>query len=112
MSEREDRPIELVCDRFDAVIAADVLNSEKTVPDKLYLRVQSSASSQMESIKNVLKRKDKSDDNDIPVYIFSAADRKTLAAPREMWVPFDKRNEISSKLGRILGSDNVKFTYK
>ena len=112
VSEREDRPIELVCDRFDAVTAADVLNSEKTVPDKLYLRVQSSDSSQMESIKNVLKRKDISSDNDIPVYIFSAADRKTLAAPREMWVPFDKRNEISSKLGRILGSDNVKFTYK
>ena len=112
ISEREDRPVELLCDRIETVTQSDLLTAEKSVPNKLYIKIENTESSLFMGVKQILKYSEEIKENDIPVYIFSAADKKTLSAPRDMWVNFAKKDVIFKRLCSLLGEENVKFTYK
>ncbi len=111
VSEREDRPIELLCERVEQVTAAEISAAENAVPKKLYIQVDSVYNPVMSSVKQILLEKRNHSDADIPVYIFTKNDRKTLASPKNMWVPQENIGVVFEKLVRILGEKNIKITY-
>lgn len=111
VSEREDRPIELLCERVEQVKADELYAAEKALPKKLYIQVESIQNPVLSSVKQILLEQKKHADADIPVYIFTKSDRKTLAAPKTMWVPQENIAAVFEKLVVILGENNIKITY-
>lgn len=103
VQEREDRPFEIMADRFE-VIPKHLLKNppKKTVKSGLYLRVSSAEDSQMDTIKAVLKDYK----GNSPVYVVEASGRR-FAAPESLFVEAD--NSLISRLSEILGKENVKF---
>lgn len=113
ISERDDRPAELICESLSAVTEADVAAAEKAVPEKLYIRADSAENTLLGDIKRVLiSLSDGGESGVIPVYIFAADTRKTLIAPREMWLAKSADfSAVTEKLENIVGKGNAKYTY-
>ena len=113
VSEREDRPVEIVCDRIDTISTSELAAADLARPDKLFLRVETIESAAVTEIKNILKSVSApEDESDIPVYIFTLSDRRTHLASRELWLKPCNSAEVFAKLERMLGEENVKYTYK
>ncbi len=113
ISEREDRPTEIVCERIDPISASELSKAETTRPEKLFIRVDSIESDAVKTVKTLLKsHSTEADEQDIPVYIFTSDDRKTHIAPRELWVDTRKQQQVFRLLSEVLGEENVKYTYK
>ncbi len=113
ISERDDRPAELICESLSAVTEADVAAAEKAVPEKLYIKTDSTESELLGDIKSVLLSLTGAEKSgSIPVYIFASDTRKTLLAPREMWLCGSANFAfVIEKLENIVGKGNVKYTY-
>ncbi len=103
VQEREDRPFELVADRFEAIPKSHLTSPpEKKVKAGLYLRVKELSSPEMDSIKALLARYS----GDIPVYVVDGSGKKLLA-PKNLWVRKD--GSLISEAEKILSPKNVKF---
>lgn len=113
ISEREDRPAELICESLTAVTEADAAAAEKSLPEKLYIKADSAQSALLGDIKSLLTSLSRvGERGSIPVYIFVADTRKTLLAPREMWLaPSVDFSSVAEKLENIVGKGNAKYTY-
>ena len=103
VQEREDRPFELVADRFEAIPKSHLTAPpEKKVKSGLYLRVKELSSPEMDSIKELLSHYL----GDIPVYVVDSTGKKLLA-PKSLWIRQDA--ELISQAEKILSPKNVKF---
>ena len=103
VQEREDRPFELMADRFEVVNKANLnLPPKKKIKSGLYVRLPSVTSSEMENVKKILAEFS----GDTPVYVVME-DGKRLLAPEGLWVT--PQNKLISCLEEILGKENVKL---
>ncbi|MEE0928391.1 MAG: DNA polymerase III subunit alpha [Acutalibacteraceae bacterium] len=102
VQEREDRPFELMADRFETVSPAVMKNPpKKQVKKGLYLRVESVNSEEMTAVKELLP----CFGGATPVYVVEATGKRLLA-PESLWVT--PSEELILKLKEILGQENVK----
>ncbi|MBQ1186927.1 MAG: DNA polymerase III subunit alpha [Clostridia bacterium] len=103
IQEREDRPFEIMAERFEVVQKHLLKNPpKKSVKSGLYLRVASAEGEQMNKIKEILA--DYFGTN--PVYVVDASGKR-FAAPESLYVKND--NSLILRLYEILGKENVKF---
>lgn len=103
VQEREDRPAEIMADKFIAVSKQDLANPpKKQVKSGLYLRVPSLASPEMREVKEKLPLFAGS----TPVFVVEASGKRLLA-PESLWIT--PENDLISVLGEILGKENVKL---
>ena len=103
VQEREDRPFEIMAERFQA-IPKHLLKSppKKSVKAGLYLRVSSAQGEIMDKIKGILKDYK----GDAPVYVVESSGKR-FAAPESLWI--HGSDTLISRLEEILGKENVKF---
>ena len=102
VQEREDRPFEIMADRFEVVPKHLLKNPpKKTVKSGLYLRVASAQGEQMEQIKSILADYK----GDSPVFVVEASGMR-FAAPENLWV--DNNKNLVLRLMEMLGKENVK----
>ena len=103
VQEREDRPFEIMADRFEAIPKHLLKNPpKKTVKTGLYLRVISAQDEQMDKIKEILKDYK----GRTPVYVVEATGQR-FVAPESLWI--EPENALISRLFEILGKENVKL---
>ena len=91
--------LEQVCLLEDAAKAANGTQ-------KLYLKLEENTPQQMTSIKEVLR----GFHGDIPVYLYDAAKKETMAAPKSLWI--SENETLFLKLRALLGEENVKMVEK
>ena len=103
VQEREDRPFEIMADRFE-VIPKHLLKNppQRSVKSGLYLRVTSAEGEEMTAIKEILADYSGS----TPVIVVEQSGKR-FAAPESLFVEYD--NSLISRLSEILGKENVKF---
>ena len=104
ISEREDRPVELVLESAEVLPSFAnnfVLPKEEKKP-KIYIKVEFMDSPVMKKITSVLENNNGS----CPVYIYCEADKKKYCAPERMWIEPDEF--VIKQLTEILGEDNLK----
>ncbi len=104
IQEREDRPFEILADRFEAIpqSAANMPIPEKKVKSGLYIRVKKADAERLEEIKTIISAYR----GDTPVIIVDA-DGKRLAAPRELWI--SPTDELVLELEEKFQKNNVKL---
>ncbi len=103
VSEREDRDIEIVVERLEALPEDLKSAKEKRVKNGLYLRVKNTECDEFLSLKKAFAEHN----GNSPVYIVCTDNGKRFEAPKSLYVDFnDALREI---LVGILGEDNVKF---
>ena len=108
VSEREDRPAEIVLERADVLpaFAAGFVAPKERVKTKIYIKVDFMDGTKMKKVTPVLEAAE----GDCPVYIYCEADKKSYCAPERMWI--EPRQEVLEKLTEILGDGNVKIVEK
>lgn len=104
VQEREDRPFEILADRFEAVPAnvANMPVPEKKVKSGLYIRVKKADSERLEEIKTIISFYP----GNTPV-IIADSEGKRLAAPKELWI--NPTDELISALEEKFQKNNVKL---
>lgn len=102
VQEREDRPFEMMADRF-AVITKEQAAAppKKQIKSGLYVRVSSVTAPEMEQVKTTLAAHKGS----TPVYVIEGSGKRLLA-PESLWVT--PNSALISELEEILGRENVK----
>ena len=105
VSEREDRPVELVLERAETLpdFAAGFIPPKERVKPKIYIKVDFMDGIKMKRVIELLSQAE----GDCPVYIYCEADKKSYCAPERMWI--EPENEIIKQLTVILGAGNVKI---
>ncbi len=108
ISEREDRPTELILERAEVLpaFASGFVAPKGKVKPKIYLKVDYLDGIKMKKVTPLLEE----GSGDCPVYIYCEADKKSYCAPERMWI--DPEKEIIEKLTLILGEGNVKIVEK
>ena len=101
ISEREDKPTEIVCD------SVSVIDDDKLIPlskrdKKVYIKVPSINSVQVAKIKELLPRYK----GNTPVILFCEDTGKRFAVPDSMKI--DDKSEIYAKISNIVGNNNIK----
>ncbi len=107
VSEREDRPIELIIDKMETISETELAAAAKK-ERKVYIKVNNINDPVMANIKQILSAQPKKG-NEYKTFIFTESDRKTLLAPRELWVREGALDATISQLGFIIGADNVRL---
>ena len=102
VQEKEDKPYELLADRFDVLPSGAENTPKKRIKEGLYLKVSNINSHEFEEVKKVLSEHS----GEIPVFIIEEGGRRLLA-PKELWV--SKNDKILGKLCEILSEKNVKL---
>ncbi len=103
VQEREDRPYELLADRFETIPKSALTSPPvKKVKAGLYIRVSSLSSPEMEKVKELLPEYR----GDVPVYVVEGSGKKLLA-PESLWIRRDEG--LISALEEILLEENVKL---
>ncbi len=103
VQEREDRPYELLADRFETIPNSAISSPPvKKVKTGLYIRVPSLSSTEMDKTKELLARFK----GDIPVFVVEGSGKKLLA-PESLWIRRDEG--LISALEEILSEENVKL---
>jgi DNA polymerase-3 subunit alpha len=103
VQEREDRPFEIMADRFEVIPKSALKNPpKKQIKSGLYLRLPSLNSPIMEQVKGELSRYF----GEKPVFVVESSGKKLLA-PKSLWVTPEK--ELIASLSEILGKENVKL---
>ena len=102
IAEREDRDVEIVVEKIEAIPENLKGNTATKIKAGLYLRVKSAESEDFKKIKTILSQHK----GDTPVFIVCEDTGKRLAAPQSLYVKFG--DELNKKLVEILGENNVK----
>jgi DNA polymerase-3 subunit alpha len=108
VSERDDRPIELIIEKMEAITEAHVASVPDKKEQKLYIRVGNISDPRLQPVKTVLQRAPKK----APLcrtFIFTENDRKTLLAPQELWVSESAVNGLLEELSALAGEGNVRL---
>lgn len=103
VTEREDRPNEILCDKVAIIPESSLKISAKTTKRGVYLRVQSMERDVMEKIKEILR----AHVGDYPVILYCEADSKRYKAPDGLMA--DGTDALFKEFGKILGENNVKI---
>ncbi len=104
ISEREDRDIEIICERVEPIPeSAKGMSVKKQIKSGLYIKIPSADSPEFGQVKGLLAKYK----GDNPVYIVCADSSKRLAAPKSLFVRED--SQLLEELNRLLGEKNVKF---
>ncbi len=101
ISEREDRPTEIVCDRITPVDENDIKNYSSPIKS-VYIRVPSLNSQITSSVKEILLNTN----GNTPVFLYCEDTKKKFAAPDSMKI--SPKKEIIEKISKIVGNNNVK----
>lgn len=105
ISEREDREVELICEKAEKLPKGAENISFKKVKEGLYLRVLNMSDEKTEKAIQLLSKYK----GNTSVFIICTEDGKRFEAPPNLRVRNDK--ELISALGEILGKDNVKAVF-
>lgn len=100
VSLREEENPKVICEDIDLLV--DRVNESKEM-DKLYIKVQDFT--KLKEVKDILKRFR----GNVPVFIYSEKDKKTLMAERMLWV--EKNANILNLLEDVIGKDCARFVY-
>ena len=92
---QEDKPTKIRLENISP------LNFGKKPFEKLFIKLKSTDESGFSGVKNILKDKN----GDIPVIIYYEDTKKTVQAPKSMWVS-DKG--VVGELKNLLGEENIK----
>ncbi len=98
ISEREDRPTEIICDRLEAVNE----NDTRDLPSKVYIRVPSMSSAEFDELKAVFER----NPGRCQVIIVCNDTGKRFAAPDKLRI--DPKNRVIEEISEIVGDNNIK----
>ncbi len=101
ISEREDRPTEIVCDRLSPLDENIVKEYTKRAPT-VYVRVRSIDSPEVTQLKNVLAQ----NKGTSPVFIYCEDTKKKFAAPDSLKI--NCKSDTLAKISAIVGNNNVK----
>ncbi|MBE6781231.1 MAG: DNA polymerase III subunit alpha [Ruminococcaceae bacterium] len=103
VQEREDRPFEIMADRFD-IVSKDTVTAppKKQIKPGLYIKVSSVTSSDFDAVKEKLEQFS----GNTPVYIVEYSGKRLLA-PKTLWV--SPSDPLVFELSEILGKENVKL---
>ncbi len=107
VSEREDRPTELVIERMEEVSLKDAEAVSFKAERKIYIRVNDINDSAVAEVKQVLASQRKQG-RQYETYIFTQNDKKTLKAPPALWVYEGELSRIREELSSIIGEENVR----
>ena len=102
VQEKEDKPYELLADRFDPLPTGAENAPKKSVKKGLYIRVDNINSQKFEDAKMILSKYP----GETPVFIIEEGGRRLLA-PKELWI--SKNDKILESLIEILSEKNVKL---
>ncbi len=102
VAEREDRDVEIVVEKIEAIPENLRGNTTSKIKAGLYLRVKSADSEDFREVKAILSQHR----GNSPVYIVCEDTGKRLVAPQSLYVEFS--DELNKKLCEILGNDNIK----
>ena len=108
VSEREDRPIELIIEKMEAITEAHIASVPERKERKLYIRVNNINDPILIKVKSVLSSASKNGAL-CKTFIFTENDRKNLLAPKELWVAETAVNKTIEQLKPFVGEDNIKF---
>jgi len=103
ISEREDRDVELICEKIDKIPEGAEKEPLKKIKSGLYLRVNSMKSEKFQSVKEVLSE----NRGDYPVIIVCSDTNKRFEVPDNLKV--DKNGSAVKILSELLGEENVKL---
>lgn len=104
ISEREDRDIEIVCEKVERLPEnAANITAKKSVKTGLYVKIDDINSPQFAKLKTTLAKYR----GDIPVFVVTKKDNRRLAAPRELFIRRDSK--LFEELYGFFGEENVKF---
>lgn len=108
VSEREDRPAEIVLERAEVLpaFAAGFVAPKERVKPKIYIKVDFMDGAKMKKVTPLLENAE----GDCPVYIYCESDKKSYCAPERMWI--EPESGIIEQLTEILGDGNVKIVEK
>ncbi len=99
----DDAPPKL---RLEQVCLLEDAAKETNGTKKLYLKLEENTPQQMTGIKEILR----GFHGDIPVYLYDAAKKETMAAPKSLWI--SENETLFLKLRALLGEENVKMIEK
>ncbi len=109
VSEREDRPVELLLERIEQVTANELALADKKTERKIYIRVNNINAPELTLVKQLLSGQRKNAiDRLIATFIFTENDRKTLKAPQAMWISEQNMKQMLQELCGVVGKDNIK----
>lgn len=97
VSIKEDEDPKLLCESIEPL--------EKVNSSKLYIRVENIGKAK--ELRTALQSVTGNYKGDIPVFIFTANDKKNYRMPREMWINGDI--EVIDELREIFGEENIKL---
>lgn len=97
VSIKEDEDPKLLCESIEPL--------EKVNSSKLYIKVENIGKAK--ELRPVLQNVIENYKGDIPVFIFTANDKKNYRMPREMW--FNGEIEVVNELRNIFGEENIKL---
>lgn len=104
ISEREDRDIEIVCEKAQLLPEhAKAQKIDGKIRSGLYVKIPSENSPVFADLKKILSKHK----GELPVFIVCTDTNKKLAAPKGLYVSFG--DDLISELEVFLGKDNVKF---
>ncbi|MBE6797249.1 MAG: DNA polymerase III subunit alpha [Ruminococcaceae bacterium] len=101
VSEREDRPVELVCDRLSQLDETALRDVPKKAPT-VYVKVKSIDSPEVAQLKNLFLQSK----GNCPVFLYAEDTKKKFAAPDNMKINCE--NDTLAKISAIVGNNNVK----
>ncbi len=103
ISEREDRDVELICERIEKMPEGADKQPIKKIKDGLYLRVKSMQSEEFQRVKDILSENRGS----YPVIIVCTDTNKRFEVPDNLKI--NKDSSAVKSLSEILGAENVKL---
>ncbi len=103
IAEREDRDIEIVVERLEAIPESLKGAAKPNIKEGLYLRVKSADSDDFTKIKSILAEHG----GETPVYIVCEDTGKRLLAPKSLFIKYSE--QLNLRLCKILGENNVKI---
>lgn len=104
ISEREDRDIEIICEKVEHLPQnAASIKPKKSIKKGLYVKIKAMDSPEFAKTKGILA----DFRGDVPVFVVAQKENRRFVAPRELFIRRDQR--LFDKLSELLGSENVKF---
>ena len=105
ISEREDRDIEVLCEKIELVpeTASKPVTASKNFKQGLYLKLKNTEGEIFKEVKNILSHNKGNE----PVFIYCTDTNKKLEAPPSLRVV--ENSQLLADLAQLLGWENVKF---
>jgi len=107
ISEREDRPVELIIEKMEEISEAELAGVTAKKEQKIYIRVNNINDPAVNAVKEILSSQRAGEG--YKTFIFTENDRKNLLAPEKLWVKKASKMQTVERLRELLGEENVKL---